>query len=109
GRRNIVISRNTLFSAEGVERAGSLTEALDKARQDRPVDICVIGGGGIFAEALPSATRLRVTHVLADIDGDTYFPELPTQDWKVISSHDIPAGPNDIYPTRHVVYERRIG
>ena len=39
-------------------------------------EICVIGGGEIYAQALPLADRLHVTHVLAAVDGDTHFPPI---------------------------------
>jgi len=50
---------------------------------------------------------LHVTHVLASIDGDTFFPPIDPAIWSGIFSTDIPAGERDSYPTRHTVYERR--
>jgi dihydrofolate reductase len=109
GRRNVVISRSTDFAPDGVTVVRSLEAAIAAAREDAPVEVAVIGGGGVFAEAMAIARRLRVTHVLADVEGDTFFPEIPSQDWRAISTQDVPAGPNDVYPTRHVVYERAGG
>lgn len=106
GRRNIVISRSQGFQPEGTVGAGSLAQALAIAAGEATDEICIIGGGGVFVEALPLAGRLRVTHVLADIEGDTFFPPIAPDKWQVVSSCDVPAGPNDIYPTRHVIYER---
>jgi dihydrofolate reductase len=70
-------------------------------------EICIIGGGEIYKGALPLTGWLHVTHVLAAVDGDTFFPEIDPTSWAVISSMDVPAGERDSYPTRHVVYERR--
>lgn len=105
GRRNIVISRDRGYEAAGAEVAPSLEAALALARGAE--EVCVIGGGEIYAQALPFADRLDVTHILADIDGDTRFPPIDPQTWYAVSSADIPAGEADSHATRHVVYERR--
>ena len=114
GRLNIVVTRDRGFQAEGAEIAGSLEEAITlatvRARCMAGADeICVIGGGEIYRQALPLADRLYVTHVLAEIPGDTFFPAIDPDVWVVVSSVDIPAGDKDSHPTRHVVYQRRAG
>lgn len=72
GRRNIVITRNPDWTAPGAERARSLDDAIAMAGVD---DIYVIGGGQIYAEALPIADVLDLTliHKAAE-KVDTYFP-----------------------------------
>ncbi len=112
GRLNIVVTRQTGWRAEGVETAASLNEAIDRARmaaREMPDadEICIAGGGRIYAEALPLADRLHVTHVLASIQGDTFFPPIDPKIWREIHAIDVPAGERDSYPTRQSVYERR--
>lgn len=112
-RLNIVVTRDPSYRAEGAEVVASLEDALALARvRGRCMagadEICVIGGGQIYAQALPLADKLHVTHVLASIDGDTSFPSIDPATWRVVSSEDIPAGEKDSHPTRHVVYERRV-
>jgi dihydrofolate reductase len=112
GRLNIVVTRNKDWHAEGVESAPSLEEAIGLAREraadmPEPREICLIGGGELYAKALPLADTLHVTHVLAAVDGDTFFPKIDPEVWVEICSTDIPAGERDTYPTRHAVYERR--
>ncbi|TWH01075.1 dihydrofolate reductase [Mesorhizobium sp. J18] len=114
GRRNIVITRDRNYKAEGAEVVGSLGEALElvcrAAGDSAPADeVSIIGGGEVYREAMPLADRLYVTHVLANVDGDTYFPKIEPGVWKPVRSEEVPAGEKDIYPTRHVVYERRQG
>jgi dihydrofolate reductase len=70
-------------------------------------EVCVIGGGEIYAQALLLADRLHVTHVLAAVDGDAHFPPIDPDSWRVVSSQDVPAGEKDSHPTRYSVYERR--
>ncbi|MGV6902678.1 dihydrofolate reductase [Brucella amazoniensis] len=112
GRANIVITRDADFRAEGAEVVGSLEDALALARKfaaEGGVDeICVIGGGQIYVQAMPLADRLHLTRVLSVIEGDTYFPEINPQDWQLLSSEDVPAGDKDSYPTRYMLYERRV-
>ncbi|MVU82892.1 dihydrofolate reductase [Nocardia sp. ET3-3] len=85
GRRNIVVTRQADWSAEGAERAGSLAEALEMTG-DRSVWIA--GGGEIYRAAMPFATELMVTEVEADVDGDTLAPVIDPEwqadedDWR---------------------------
>ena len=73
GRRNVVVTRNRVWSADGAERAGSLEEALRMVEADDRVSI--IGGGEIYEAALPLADELLLTEVALDVDGDTFFPQ----------------------------------
>lgn len=107
GRHNIVITRDRDFRAQGADVVFSLDEALALARADGAAEASVIGGGEIYAQALPLADRLDVTHVLARIEGDTRFPPIDAETWYVASSETFPAGEKDSHATRHVVYERR--
>jgi dihydrofolate reductase len=113
GRLNIVVTRDPSYRAEGAEIVHSLRDALILARaRGRCLpgvaeEICIIGGGEIYAQALPLADRLHVTHVKAAIDGDTRFPPIDPAVWREASAEDVPAGEKDSHATRAVVYERR--
>lgn len=73
GRRNVVVTRNPAWAAEGAERAGSLEEALDLVASAEKV--FVIGGAEIYEAALPRADELLLTEVDLDVEGDTLFPD----------------------------------
>ena len=111
GRTNIVITRQTDFQAEGAKVVATLDEAVTLAEnvafiegQDEAV---VMGGAEIYALALPKTDRLYLTEVHAEVDGDTWFPEYDTSEWKEIGREDFPAeGPNP-YDYSFVVYERK--
>jgi len=112
GRVNIVVTRDKAWRAEGVETAHSLSEAITLAKvRGRCMagidEICVVGGGEIYAQALPLADRLHVTHVLASVEGDAHFPPIDPDLWRVASAEDVPAGEKDSHATRYTVYERR--
>jgi dihydrofolate reductase len=112
GRLNIVVTRDKSWRADGVEVAHSLDDAIALAKvRGRCMagagEICVVGGGEIYAQALPIADRLHVTHVLASVDGDAHFPPIDPGVWRVVSAEDFPAGEKDSHATRYTVYERR--
>ena len=79
GRRTIVITRSADWSHEGVEVVHSLDEALNTVGTSTPV--FVVGGGEIYAQALPLATRLVLTEIDDAPDGDTFFPEWSRTEW----------------------------
>ncbi|RAZ88216.1 diacylglycerol kinase [Mesorhizobium hawassense] len=112
GRLNIVVTRDKAWRAEGVEVAHSLGDAIALAKvrgrcMAGAEEICVVGGGEIYAQALPLADRLHVTHVLASIDGDAHFPPIDPNVWQVVRVEDFPVGEKDSHETRYTVYERR--
>jgi dihydrofolate reductase len=74
GRRNVVVTRNADWNSAGAERASSLQDALALLASEPQA--WVIGGAGIFAEALPFADILEVTEIERDFDGDTFAPQL---------------------------------
>ncbi|MGI5340724.1 dihydrofolate reductase [Streptomyces sp. CA-181903] len=81
GRRNIVVTRDPDWAADGADRAGSVAEALRLAAEPQdasaPAEVWVIGGGEIYRAALEYATVLAVTEVDLTVDGgDTYAPAL---------------------------------
>ena len=74
GRRNIVLSKDKNLQLDGADCFTSLEQAIASCNDET---ICVIGGEQIFRLALPIATELYATEIQAEIDGDTFFPELP--------------------------------
>lgn len=107
GRANIVVTRNPDWRADGVKVTATLDEALAMAEREDGDEICVIGGGELYAQAIGRADRLHVTHVLADIAGDTRFPPIDPSVWAVVKEVDVPPGEKDSHATRYAVYERR--
>jgi dihydrofolate reductase len=73
GRDNVVVTRNPDWAAQGADRVGSVEEALRLLEPES--EVFVIGGGDIYAAALPLADALVLTEIDAEIDGDTTFPE----------------------------------
>ncbi|MCR2794390.1 dihydrofolate reductase [Microbacterium sp. zg.Y625] len=82
GRRNIVVTRDEEWSAAGAERASSLDAALHLAEAHDPARVWVIGGGGLFREAIGRADLLEVTELDLDVDGDTFAPDRSS--WRIV-------------------------
>ena len=74
-RRNLVVSRQADLRLEGAEVFPSLEAALAAAWTTDP-EPCVIGGGELYRQALPRATRAWITEIHRDLRGDTFFPDL---------------------------------
>jgi len=75
GRRNIVVTRNAAWRADGAEAAPSLADAL--ARIADADKVFVIGGGELYALAMPRADELVLTEIETSFDGaDTFFPAI---------------------------------
>ena len=88
-RRTIIITRNNDYQCAGVFIAHSLDEALDHAAHED--EIFILGGETVYRIALPRADRLYLTIIHATIEGDTYFPNLDFDDWKLVEDerHEI--------------------
>jgi len=109
-RTNIVVTRDPAFTASGAVVTTSLAAALAVARGDalrRNADaIMVIGGGDIYAQAMPLATRLEITHVHARPDGEAVFPPIDPAVWRESARREGPPGPGDEASFTRVTYAR---
>jgi len=111
GRMNVVITRNEGWQAPaGTTAATSLQAALKKAEAQAELDgieeVMVIGGGQIYAEALPLVDRIYITLVHANVEGDAYFPKVNWEEWNEIGREDFFASDNNPYNYSFVVYQR---
>jgi dihydrofolate reductase len=111
GRPHVVVTRDPSRQVEGCRMAASLDEALaiasEIAQATGASEICVIGGGEIYVQAMSRADRLYITHVEAVIeDGDTFFPVIEPSLFERFEETVVPAGERDSFPTRFTVYRR---
>ncbi len=104
GRRSIVVTRNRTYAAPGAEVVGSLDEALALARD--AAEVFVIGGGELYAEAMPRASRVLLTEIGADFEGDTLLPALDPAQWRETSRERHPPTTDRAFDYSFVVYER---
>lgn len=84
GRRNIVITRDAEWAAQGAEVAHSAQQALDLASEHQPTTVWIVGGAAIYAEFMSRAVRLEVTEINAQLNGDTVAPAI-SDDWTIVA------------------------
>lgn len=88
GRQNIILSHQLRNEANNGMWVTSLPAAFAAVRE--AAEVMVIGGGQIYAQCLPLAQRLYLTHIDAEVEGDAYFPDYQPDDWETVFSefHD---------------------
>lgn len=80
GRRNIVVTRQADWCADGAEAAHSLEQALALAGEVE--EVCLIGGAELYRQAIASADCLRLTEIAGEYPGDAHFPEVSAELWR---------------------------
>ncbi|MED5503625.1 MAG: type 3 dihydrofolate reductase [Pseudomonadota bacterium] len=103
GRLNIVISRDASLSIEGVTTVTSIEQALEVAGEVE--EVMIIGGGAIYAACLPMANKLYITHIEAEIQGDTQFPDWGNE-FKETYSEAYQADEKNAYNMRFTILEK---
>jgi dihydrofolate reductase len=104
GRQNLVVSRNASFTAEGCEVVTSLEEAIEKANGS---EVMIIGGGQLYAEALPFADRMVLTLVDCEPQADTWFPKWSEDGWRQVGSRTRAADEKNSYAFQVIDLIRR--
>lgn len=107
GRHNIVVTRNPAWHADGASRTASLHEALALALAHGASKVFVLGGGELYAQALPLVDELVLTEVAIDLPGDTRFVKWDSAQFSETSrvEHTDAHGT----PFAFVTYQRRPG
>jgi dihydrofolate reductase len=106
GRTMVVITRSRSFSAEGATVVHSLEEALEVAAED--IEPFIGGGAYIYRMALARdlVDRLYITRIHAEVEGDTFFPEIDFDEWTLVSEEHHEADKKNEYPYSFLIYER---
>ncbi len=107
GRVNIVLTRNPFFITSSAFVMYSIEEAIAFAKKEGETEVFIIGGGEIYKQSMHLVDKLYLTEVISEIAGDTYFPELDTNEWKLDTSESFDADDNNDYPTRFDVFLRK--
>ena len=105
GRENIIITRNTDFVAPGCKIIYTIEDILKLEAEDK--EVFVIGGSEIFNEILSSANKLYITLIEDCFEGDTYFPEVRTEEWQLISEEKGIKDDKNPYDYYFQVFERK--
>lgn len=106
-RKNIVVTRDGSYKAEGAQVASSLEEAIMYAHQDQYNDeIFIIGGAEIYKHAMSLANYLYFTRVHAWIKGDKVFPEIGSE-WEEVVREDHPADDRHQFACTFLTYKKK--
>lgn len=90
-RTNIIITRNMFFTATGSVVTHSLEEAIEAAREQGEEKVFIIGGGEIYRQSADLWDEVYLTTIDLEVEGDTFFPELPKDQWERVSRECHPA------------------
>jgi dihydrofolate reductase len=105
GRKNIIVTKNKAYQAEGCTVVHSVDDALLACEQVE--EVMVMGGASLYEQFLPRADKLYLTQVHASISGgDTWFPEWHKNEWLEISREDYLADEKNDYAYSFIVYEK---
>jgi dihydrofolate reductase len=100
-RRNIIITRDKDFNADGCDVVNSIEEALLLTNSD----CFIIGGGDIYKQAIPLTQKIYLTLIDSDFEGDTFFPELDVN-WFLSSEQNFCSDEKNTYNYSFLTYER---
>ena len=104
GRKNVVLSRDATYRAEGCTVVDSLEAALAHCA-DAP-EVMIIGGADVFAESLPRADRIYLTLLHGRFPGDTWFPQYEESEWREVERENFPASEDAPCPYSFITLER---
>lgn len=104
-RKNIVITRDENYLAEGAVLVNSIQGALDECDEER--ENFIIGGGEIYKMLLPQTTKLHLTRIHHDFEGDVFFPEVNFEEWSLVEKIDIAPEGDNPYAFSYETWERK--
>jgi dihydrofolate reductase len=104
GRHNIVLTRDPTYKAPGATVVHSVEAALVAAGESE--EIIIGGGANLYAQLLPQTTRLYLTFIEAELEGDAYFPEIEWSAWRETFRQYHPADERHNFAFTWLVLER---
>lgn len=104
-RKNIVITQDMEYKTEHATVCHSIEGALEQA--EGVEEVMIIGGMSLYTQTLPIASKLYMTVVDADIEGDAWFPEFDMNDWDLMESHNHKADDKNAYACNFKILQRR--
>jgi len=106
GRINIVVTNKTNWQPDGIYVANSIDNAIEKAKESDAREIFIIGGGEIFKQTMDKVSRIYLTRVNARVEGDTFYPEIKKDKWKLVDEQSFPADDKNNYAYTFEVWEK---
>lgn len=107
GRQNIIITRDSTFTAKGCNVANSIEEAMSLVIEEAK-EVMLIGGASLYLQTLEQADVLYLTQIHHAFSGDTWFPEIDMSEWSEASREDFEADEKNPHPYSFMKYLREI-
>ena len=105
GRENIILTNNKKYSAEGCIVKNTLDDVYLYC--EKQLELVVMGGAILYSQTLDKADKLYITEVNASVNGDTFFPEYKSSQWREISRESFNADENNEFDYSFTVLERK--
>lgn len=105
GRENIILTRDADYTAEGCTVLHSLEEIFEHCKDIE--EVMITGGSEIYKSTLEQVSRLYLTEVHAEVEGDTFFPEFDRSQWEEVSREDHKADEKNEFDYSFLVLERK--
>ncbi len=106
GRFNIVLTNQRTWTHENVQVATDMSMAMDVAKATDCKEVFIIGGGVLYQQMMPHADRIYMTRVHTTLAGDTFFPEINTDEWTLHSAQPMKADEKHAYDYTFEVWEK---
>ncbi len=103
-RRNIVISHDESLKINGCDVVSSAAAAFQLCSTEE--EVMIIGGASFYEQTLPQATRLYLTLVHSEVEGDAWFPEINFEQWQEVERIDNQADEANTFNYRFLILER---
>jgi len=104
-RTSMIITDVDGEEIDGCLMAYSIEDAI--AKMNRVGENFIIGGGSIYKQFMSYANKLYITRVHKDFDADTFFPEMLTYEWQIVSKEDVLDDPQNEFAYTFEIYERK--
>ncbi len=109
GRINIVVTKKNDWKADDAIVVNNIDDAIKKGEGSDVKEIFIIGGGEIFRQTMDRISRIYITRVHANVEGDTFYPEIDSSKWHLADSHPFWADEKHYYAYKIEVLERNSG
>ncbi len=104
-RTNMVITDVPGEQIDDCLMAYSIEDAIEK--MDRESENFIIGGGSIYRQFIPYADKLYITRVFKEFEAETFFPEIPLNEWKLTEKQVVNDDPQNDFTYSFEIYERK--
>ncbi len=105
GRKNIVVTRQDDYQANGCTVVNNLQEAINSCEKEE--EAFIIGGAEIFRQSIPAADKIYLTRIDHAFDGDVFFPNLNFSEWKLVKYVKYHADEKNKYEYSFAEYQRQ--